>query len=141
MFSGDLISIQNNTGVSLSYRGKTYANGEYIPLGKLTQYDVQLAKLWSSDTGRSMTGENKGTLVGIFPKLIIKCGRMSEEDMSAFLYLVNQATTNITYFDPQYKASVTASFYFNDAEAALLYKSRMLYDEIEVHAIANKRRE
>ena len=141
MFSGDLISIQNNTGVELTYLGTSYADGEYVPLGKLTQYDVQFAKLWSSDTGRSMTGENKGTLVGIFPKLIIKAGRMSEGDMSAFLYLVNQATTNITYYDPQYRATVTASFYFNDAESALLFKTRMGYDEIEIHAIANKRRE
>lgn len=141
MFSGDLISIQNNTGVELSYLGASYADGEYVPLGKLTQYDVQFAKLWSSDTGRSMTGENKGTLVGIFPKLIIKAGRMSEGDMSAFLYLVNQATTNISYYDSQYKKTVTASFYFNDAEAVLLFKTRMGYDEIEIHAIANKRRE
>lgn len=141
MYSGDLISIQNNTGVALTYHGTSYEDGGFVPLGKLTQYDVQFPKLWSSDTGRSMTGENKGTLVGIFPKLIIKCGRMSEGDMSAFLYLVNQATTNITYYDPQYQTTVTASFYFNDAEAALLFKNRMLYDEIEIHAIANKRRE
>lgn len=141
MFSGDLISIQNNTGVELTYLGASYADGEYVPLGKLTQYDVQFAKLWSRDTGRSMTGENKGTLVGIFPKLIIKAGRMSEGDMSAFLYLVNQATTNISYYDSQYKKTVTASFYFNDAEAVLLFKTRMGYDEIEIHAIANKRRE
>lgn len=140
MFSGDLISVQNNTGVELTYFGKSYANGDFVPLGKLTQYDVQFPKLWSSDTGRSMTGENKGTLVGIFPKLIIKAGRMSEGNMSAFLYLVNQATTDIAYYDPQYMKTVTASFYFNDAESALLYKNRMMYGELEIHAIANKRR-
>lgn len=141
MYTGDLISIQNKTGVSLTYQGSTYANGSYVPLGKVTQYDTQFAKLWSSDTGRSMTGENRGTLVGIFPKLIISVGRMSDEDQAAFLYLVNQATTNIRYYDFQYKKQVTASFYFNDAEVAMLSKRLMLYDEVEIHAIANKRRE
>lgn len=140
MFSGDLISIQNNTGVALTYRGTTFANGDYIPLSKLVQYDVQFAKLWSSDTGRSMTGENKGTLIGIFPKLIIKVGRMSDVDMSTFLSLVNQASANITYYDPQYDKAITMSFYFNDPDANLLFKSRMLYEGTEIHAIANTRR-
>lgn len=140
MYTGDLISIQNNTGVSLTYQGVTYASGEYVPLGKLIQYDTQFAKLWSSDTGRSMTGENKGTLVGIFPKLLLSVGRMGDEDLSAFLYLVNQASANITYYDFQYKSTITASFYFNDAEVVLLSKRLMLHDKAEIHAIANKRR-
>ena len=140
MYSGELMEIQNGTGVDLSFRGITYANGDYIPLNKFTQFDVQLPKLWSSETGRSMTGENKGTLVGIFPKLIIKVGRMGEEDMSTFLYLVNQASANIKYYDPQYKKQVEASFYFNDAETALIVKRLMLFGEAEIHAIANKRR-
>lgn len=141
MYTGDLISIQNKTGVALTYQGSTYANGDYVPLGKVTQYDVQFPKLWSSDTGRSMTGENKGTLVGIFPKLLISVGRMGDEDLSAFLYLVNQASANIRYYDFQYKKLVTASFYFNDAEVSLVSKRLMLHDKVEIHAIANKRRE
>lgn len=141
MYTGDLISIQNKTGVTLTYQGSTYANGDYVPLGKVTQYDVQFPKLWSSDTGRSMTGENKGTLVGIFPKLLISVGRMGDEDLSAFLYLVNQASANIRYYDFQYKKLVTASFYFNDAEVSLVSKRLMLHDKVEIHAIANKRRE
>lgn len=140
MLSGELISIQNKTGVSLKYMGNTYNNGDYVPLGKLTQYNATLPKLWSSDTGRSMTGENKGTLVGIFPKLVVKCGRMGEDDMSSFLYLVNQASANIQYYDPQYKKTVTASFYFNDAEPEIASSKWMRYGGIEIHAVANKRR-
>lgn len=141
MYTGDLISIQNKTGVTLTYQGNTYANGDYVTLGKVTQYDVQFPKLWSSDTGRSMTGENKGTLVGIFPKLLISVGRMGEEDLSSFLFLVNQASANIRYYDFQYRKLVTASFYFNDAEVSLVSKRLMLHDKVEIHAIANKRRE
>lgn len=140
MLSGDLISIQNKSGVPLEYMGNTYENGDYVPLGKMMVYNASLPKLWSSDTGRSMTGENKGTLVGIFPKLVIKCGRMGEDDMSSFLYLVNQASANIKYYDPQYKKTVTASFYFNDAEPEMTSSKWMRYGEIEIHAIANKRR-
>ncbi len=140
MLGGGLISIKNKTGITLQYMGNEYANGEYVPLGRLTQYNPALPKLWSSDTGRSMTGENKGTLVGIFPKLTIKSGRMGEDDMSSFLYLVNQASADIRYYDPQYKKTVEASFYFNDAEPDLISSRWMRYGEIEIHAIANKRR-
>lgn len=140
MFSGNLMAIKNGTGSTITYGGVTYASGTSVPLGNLVQYEVQFSKLWSSDTGRSMTGENKGTLVGIFPKIIIKTGRLDESDTAGFLALVNQATTNITYFDAEKKAVVTASFYFNDADINLLTKTRMISEGVEIHAIANKRR-
>jgi hypothetical protein len=140
MYSGDLLQIYNGTGSTISYNGKSYANGSYVTLGKQTAYKVQYCKLWSSDTGRSMTGENKGTLVGIFPKITVALGRLSEDDMSAIINLTNQPRANVRYYDVGAKALTTASFYFGDVSAEIERKSTMMHKAVEFSIIANKRR-
>ena len=37
----------------------------------LIQADFEYNKLWASDSGRNLAGTQKGTLVGIFPKLVL----------------------------------------------------------------------
>ena len=140
MFSGDLLSIYNGTGSTIAYNGKNYANGSYIPLGKKTAYKVQYCKLWASDTGRSMTGENKGTLIGIFPKITVELGRMSEEDTSAIINLTLQARADVKYYDVGKKALVTASFYFGDVSAELEKQRSMYHKGMSFSIIANKKR-
>lgn len=114
-------------------------NGKEIP--KLLSYKVNYCKLWSSDTGRSMTGENKGTLIGIFPKIEISVGRLTEEEMATFLSLVNQASADVTYYDTERRQNITASFYFGDTADEIIRQSNMSHNKIEVSIIANKRRE
>ena len=139
-FSGDLLSIYNGTGSTIAYNGSNYSNGSYVPLGNKTEYSVTYCKLWASDTGRSMTGENKGTLIGIFPKISVKLGRMSESDMSAIINLTNQARANVKYYDVGKKAVVTESFYFGDVSAELERKSTMMHRGTGFSIIANKKR-
>ena len=140
VYSGDLLQIYNGTGSTIAYNGKSYANGSYVTLGKKTAYDVQYCKLWSSDTGRSMTGENKGTLVGIFPKITVALGRMTEDDMSAIINLTNQPRADVRYYDVGAKALTTASFYFGDVSAEIERKSTMTHKAVKFSIIANKRR-
>ena len=113
-------------------------NGKKVP--KLVKYQVGYKKLWSSDTGRSMTGENKGTLIGIFPKIEVTCGVLNEEEMSTLLSLVNVANANVTYYDTEYKRTITQSFYFGDIDDELLRKSQMRHKPISFSIIANKKR-
>ena len=140
MYSGDLLQIKNSTGSTLTYNGKTYANGSFVTLGRQTEYKVQYCKLWSSDTGRSMTGENKGTLIGLFPKISVKLGRLSEDDMSAIINLTNQPRADVNYYDVGAKALVTASFYFGDVSADLERQSTMYHKGTSFSIIANKKR-
>ena len=140
IYSGELLQIYNGTGSTLTYNGQTYANGSYVTLGKKTAYTVQFCKLWSNDTGRSMTGENKGTLIGIFPKISVKLGRLSEDDMSAIINLTNQPRANVKYYDVGKKDLVTASFYFGDASADLERQSTMYHKGTGFSIIANKKR-
>ena len=140
MYSGEILQIQNNTGSAVTYNGKSYANGQYVTLGKQVSYSVQYCKLWSSDTGRSMTGENKGTLIGIFPKITVKLGRLSEDEMSALINLTNQARANVKYYDVGKRTLVTASFYFGDVSAELERKSTMYHKGTSFSIIANNKR-
>ena len=140
MFSGELLQIYNGTGSTIAYNGKNYPNGSYVPLGKKTAYKVAYSKLWSSDTGRSMTGENKGTLIGIFPKISVSLGRMSEEDTSAIINLTMQAKANVKYYDIGKKSLVTASFYFGDVSAEIEKQSSMYHKGMSFSIIANKKR-
>ena len=140
IYSGELLQIYNGTGSTITYNGKTYAHGSYVTLGKQTAYTVAYCKLWASDTGRSMTGENKGTLIGIFPKISVKLGRLSEDDMSAIINLTNQSGANVKYYDVGAKALVTASFYFGDVSADLERQSTMYHKGTSFSIIANKKR-
>ena len=140
IYSGELLQIYNGTGSTITSNGKSYANGSYVTLGKQTEYTVQYCKLWSSDTGRSMTGENKGTLIGIFPKISVKLGRLSEDEMSAIINLTNQSRADVKYYDVGKKALVTASFYFGDVSAELERKSTMYHKGVSFSIIANKKR-
>ena len=140
VYSGELLQIYNGTGSTISYNGKSYADGTFVTLGKQTAYKVQFCKLWSSDTGRSMTGENKGTLIGIFPKITVRLGRMSEGDMSAIINLTNQARADVKYYDVGAKALTTASFYFGDVSAEIERKSTMHHKATEFSIIANRKR-
>ena len=140
IYSGDLLRIKNGTGSTITYNGKNYPNGSYVTLGRQTEYKVQYCKLWSSDTGRSMSGENKGTLIGIFPKISVKLGRLSEDDMSAIINLTNQPRADVSYYDVGTKALVTASFYFGDVSADLERQSTMFHKGTSFSIIANKKR-
>lgn len=140
VYSGELLEIYNGTGSTITYNGKSYANGTYVILGKKTAYKVQYCKLWSSDTGRSMTGENKGTLIGIFPKITVRLGKLSEDDMSAIINLTNQPRANVRYYDVGAKALTTESFYFGDVTAELERQSTMMHRATEFSIIANRKR-
>ena len=140
MYSGEILQIQNSTGAAVTYNGKSYANGQFVTLGKQVSYTVQYCKLWSADTGRSMTGENKGTLIGIFPKITVKLGRLSEDEMSAIINLTNQARADVKYYDVGKKSLVTASFYFGDVSSELERKSTMYHKGTSFSIIANKKR-
>lgn len=113
-------------------------NGKSIP--KLIDYKVSYCKLWSSDTGRSMTGENKGTLIGIFPKLEITVGRMNGDEASEFLTIVNAPSASVMYYDTEYKKYVTASFYFGDVSDEITNERLMRRNQIKISIIANGRR-
>ncbi|MGN1478600.1 MAG: hypothetical protein ACI4XH_02445 [Acutalibacteraceae bacterium] len=115
--------------------------------------------MWSDDSGRSMTGDSKGTLVGIFPKLQIKIGKQSASERAQLVSLLNQAAVTVRAFNVSKQRFEQASFYFGDvvnkikkwdANGTLgtrnsttgvqTYKCSATFDSISFSIIANSRR-
>ena len=109
----------------------------------LVSFKVGYEKLWSADTGRNLNGDNQGTLVGIFPKLYAKCGRIRTTPARArqILGIINQATFYAKYYDYERDSMVVMNAYANTAEVdAIANSTEDLVDISEFHVIANNKR-
>jgi hypothetical protein len=73
-------------------------------------------KLWSQDSGRNLAGSMTGTLVGIFPKLILQFRKLTKEEVEALAKILDSARQSTTYYDPNKKANVTMNTYSSDWE-------------------------
>lgn len=116
-----------------------YLDGWLVP--KLTKYEVAYNKLWASDSGRDMAGENKGTLIGIYPKLQVEVGSYTENEMSLFLSKVNKAEITVSWYDAEIKGLRTnVSYYINDFTISPKSIKTMKYQGFSFNLIPNKKR-
>lgn len=83
--------------------------GEYI-----TEVKYGYNKLWGSDSGRNMAGDQTGTLLGIFPKLEVHFRKLTQEELELLAPILDKATQNVTYYDPVLKDMYTMSTYTGD---------------------------
>ena len=87
--------------------------GQYIVEAK-----YQYNKLWSSDTGRNLAGVNSGTLIGIFPKLILQFRKLTKSEMQTIVRILDKSRQSVTYYDPYKRTNVTMTTYTGDYEVA-----------------------
>ncbi len=73
-------------------------------------------KLWSSDSGRNLAGTQSGTLIGIFPKLILQFGRLTKTQLETIAPILDSASQTVTYYDPTKHVNVTMTTYTGDWE-------------------------
>ena len=85
--------------------------GEY-----LVQAKYGYNKLWSSDSGRNLAGTQTGTLLGIFPKLTLSFGPLTEAQLKTITPILDSVRQTTTYFDPTKNAYVTMQTYTGDYE-------------------------
>lgn len=83
--------------------------GQYI-----LQAKYEYNKLWGSDTGRNLAGKMSGTLVGIFPKLILTFRKLTQAEMNIIAPILDSASQTVTYYDPSKNANVTMTTYTGD---------------------------
>ena len=121
-YSGVLVKINNTT----------------IP--NLVEFKVGRNKLWKN-ADRNMNGDVRATLIGIFPKLSLKIGICTENQISTLTELLDQSFFTVTYFDVREQETVTASYYASDYEIDILNKQKGLYKPFDVNLIpVSKRR-
>ena len=85
--------------------------GQYIVEAKFNY-----PKLWASDSGRNLAGKMTGTLIGIFPKLVLQFRPLTKEELVVIAPILDKSNQNVTYFDPTKNKKVTMKTYTGDWE-------------------------
>lgn len=97
-------------------------NGNYISLGNyngkclIVEAKYQYNKLWSSDSGRNLAGKQSGTLIGIFPKIIVQFKKLNKDELEAIIPILDAPRQVVRYYDPIKKAYTTMETYTGDYE-------------------------
>lgn len=98
-------------GDLLRLNGKTYEC--------ITMYKVGRNKLWSSDTGRTMSGSMEGTLVGNFPKIMLEIEPLDGEEIAELESIFDQSYVTVDYYSAKHRGMCRGRFYSNDYEEDL----------------------
>ena len=73
-------------------------------------------KLWSSDSGRNLAGTQSGTLIGIFPKIIVQFRKLTQTELETLAPILDSARQTVQYYDPSKKVMTTMTTYTGDYE-------------------------
>ena len=85
--------------------------GQYITSAKYS-YN----KLWANDTGRNLAGVMSGTLVGIFPKIVLTFRKLTKAELEVVAPILDSASQTVRYYDPTKHAYTTIYTYTGDYE-------------------------
>lgn len=83
--------------------------GQYLLSAK-----YEYNKLWGEDTGRNLAGKFTGTLVGIFPKIILTFRKLTQAEMNIIAPILDSANQTLTYYDPTTNSYKTLNTYTGD---------------------------
>lgn len=111
-----------------------------ISMGKyLTQVRYGYYKIWSSDSGRVLSGKMTGTLVGIFPKIIMSFRGLTSEELTKLAPHFDNAQQTVQYMDPNKNEQITIQTYTGDWE--ITYKNMKKGQGFDLSFISKDRRE
>ena len=86
-----------------------------VSMGKyLVEVDYEYNKLWASDSGRNLAGTQSGTLIGIFPKLVLQFRKLTKDELHLIAPILDSATQTVQYYDDNKGATVTMTTYTGD---------------------------
>lgn len=110
-----------------------------VNMGKyLTQADFEYNKLWSSDSGRNLAGTQTGTLIGIFPKLVLSVRALSKEEVHLLAPIFDKARQTVQYYDDNKGQMTTIITYSGDWKA--VSKNMHKCEPFNISFISTKRR-
>lgn len=61
-------------------------------------------------------GEQSGTLVGIFPKIVVQFRKLTQTELEKLTPVLDSARQTLQYYDPNKKAKITMTTYTGDYE-------------------------
>lgn len=88
-----------------------------ISMGQyLLSANYKYPKLWGSDTGRNLAGKFVGTLIGVFPKIVLTFRKLTKAEMNIIAPILDSGSQSLTYYDPSLNRNVTLTTYTGDWE-------------------------
>lgn len=110
-----------------------------ISMGQyLVQVEYQYPKLWGSDSGRNLAGDQTGTLLGVFPKLILQFRKLTPQELQTLAPIFDSQQQSVTYYDPFKQNNITISTYTGDW--SVVNKSIGKNEGFQISFIARTRR-
>lgn len=82
----------------------------------ITEAKFGYNKLWASDSGRNLAGTQSGTLIGIFPKIIVQFKSLSKDELNTIAPILDSANQTVQYYDPNKNQTITMTTYTGDWE-------------------------
>ena len=82
----------------------------------LVEAKYSFNKLWSSDSGRNLAGTQSGTLIGIFPKLILQFRKLNKSEIEYITPILDSTNQTVRYYDPSKRQYITMTTYTGDYE-------------------------
>ena len=104
----------------------------------LTEAEYQYNKLWSDDSGRNLAGTQSGTLIGIFPKLVLQFRKLTKDELHYLAPIFDSASQTVEYYDDYKGAYVTMDTYTGDWSVS--NKSINVNEAFNISFISKKRR-
>ena len=101
----------DKNSISITVGNTTINMGQYLVEAKYS-YN----KLWSSDSGRNLAGTQTGTLIGIFPKLVLQFRKLTKSELEIIVPILDSARQTVSYYDPYKQAQTTMTTYTGDYE-------------------------
>ena len=100
-----------------SIKVKVAGMQNYMSLGDyLVQATYTYSKLWANDSGRNLAGTMTGSLLGIFPKIVLQFGSLNKTQLETLAPILDAPSQSVQYYDPNKKATVTMTTYTGDWE-------------------------
>lgn len=84
----------------------------------LVEAKFQYNKLWASDSGRNLAGVQTGTLIGIFPKIILSFRKLTKWELEYLSPTLDAPYQTFSYYDPTKRAQTTMTTYTGDYEVS-----------------------
>ena len=75
---------------------------------------MNLISYGGSDTGRNLAGQMSGTLIGIFPKLILTFRKLSQAELNIIAPILYIDSLTVTYYDASTNSNKTIETYTGD---------------------------
>ena len=89
---------------------------------------------------QDMSGEKKGTLIGLFPKLNVEVGSFQADEMALFLSQANKAKLKIEWHDAENQVMRSGEYSLDDVTIDLKNVERMVYNPFSFQLTPIKKR-